>query len=255
MRTAMMALAGALLLAGCSNAAPDKPAAKAAEPAGDNILHISWAGIAEADAGEAKRHWTTWTINLVDGGPAYGWLSDKSVTLPHALNFELAGTGKIDDPAFLHFLAGTGPTLADPVQSQTDAQRAGAELLDLIGAAVVLSHSAGGPPGWLIADARPGLVKALVAMEPLGPPFTALSGPLPYGITNATLTYDPPLGEGETLVHALDQFLSEDAELAAAWDNIPAEVRELLAHPEDYVGFAAERVDEVVLLARAGASD
>ena len=109
------------------------------------------------------------------------------------------GTGKVDDPAFLHFLAGTGPTLADPVQSQKDAQRAGAELLDLIGPAVVLSHSAGGPPGWLIADARPGLVKALVAMEPLGPPFTALSGPLPYGITNAALAYDPPLGEGETL--------------------------------------------------------
>ncbi|MGZ3199809.1 MAG: alpha/beta hydrolase [Croceibacterium sp.] len=109
------------------------------------------------------------------------------------------GTGKIDDPAFLHFLAGTGPTLADPVQSQKDAQRAGAELLDLIGPAVVLSHSAGGPPGWLIADARPGLVKALVAMEPLGPPFTALSGPLPYGITNAALTYDPALGEGDTL--------------------------------------------------------
>ena len=95
MRVCTIALAGALLLAGCSNTSADKPAAKTAEPAGDNILHISWGGIAEADAGEAKRHWSTWTINLVDGGPAYGWLSDKSVTLPHALNFELAGDGKI----------------------------------------------------------------------------------------------------------------------------------------------------------------
>ena len=51
------------------------------------------AGHPEADAGEAKRHWSTWTINLVDGDPAYGWLSDKGVTLPHALNFELAGNG------------------------------------------------------------------------------------------------------------------------------------------------------------------
>ncbi len=95
MRTAMMTLAGALLLAGCSNAPADKPVAKPAEPAGDNILHISWGGIAEADAGEAARHWSTWTINLVDGGPAYGWQSDKAVTLPHQLAFELAGSGTI----------------------------------------------------------------------------------------------------------------------------------------------------------------
>ncbi|KTE26332.1 MULTISPECIES: hypothetical protein [unclassified Sphingopyxis] len=95
MRAWTIALAGALLLAGCSNAPAKKAADKPAEPAGDNILHISWGGIAEADPGEAKRHWSTWTINLVDGGTAYGWLSDKGTTLPHALNFELAGNGKI----------------------------------------------------------------------------------------------------------------------------------------------------------------
>lgn len=95
MRAWNMALAGALLLAGCSNSPAEKAAQKPPEPAGDNILHISWGGIAEADAGEAKRHWSTWAINLVDGGAAYGWLSDKGATLPHALNFELAGNGKV----------------------------------------------------------------------------------------------------------------------------------------------------------------
>lgn len=95
MRAWNTALAGALLLAGCSNTPTDKAAEKSAAPAGDNILHITWGGIAEADTGEAKRHWSTWAINLVDGGPAYGWLSDKDVALPHALNFELAGNGKI----------------------------------------------------------------------------------------------------------------------------------------------------------------
>lgn len=95
MRAWNMALAGALLLAGCSNTSKEKAAEKPAEPAGDNILHISWGGIAETDAGEAKRHWSTYTINLVDGGPAYGWLSEKDATFPHTLNFELAGVGKV----------------------------------------------------------------------------------------------------------------------------------------------------------------
>lgn len=89
-------LAGALLLAGCSNAPTEKAAEKPVEAAGNNILHISWGGIAEADPGEAKRHWSTYTINLVDGDPAYGWLSDKVIRFPHTLNFELAGNGKID---------------------------------------------------------------------------------------------------------------------------------------------------------------
>lgn len=91
-----IALAGALLLAGCSGAPAEKLAEKPVEPAGNNILHISWGGIAEAEAGEAKRHWSTYTINLVDGGPAYGWLSEKTIRFPHTLNFELAGNGKIN---------------------------------------------------------------------------------------------------------------------------------------------------------------
>ena len=113
------------------------------------------------------------------------------------LHTQWPGSGRLDDPAFLRFLAGTGPTLADHAAGQRDAQRAGVELLETIGAAIVLTHSAGGPPGWLIADARPDLVRALIAVEPLGPPFEAISGPLPYGITHAPMTFDPPLAEGE----------------------------------------------------------
>ena len=47
----------------------------------------------------------------------------------------------------------------------------GAEMLDKIGPAVIVTHSAGGPFGWLVADQRPALVKAVVCVEGAGAPF------------------------------------------------------------------------------------
>jgi pimeloyl-ACP methyl ester carboxylesterase len=82
--------------------------------------------------------------------------------------------------------------------SQALDQSRGAELLDRIGPAVVMAHSLGGPAGWLIADARPDLVKALVEIEAIGPPFAEhpqLGLTLDYGLTTAPLTYDPPVDD------------------------------------------------------------
>ncbi|NEK58510.1 alpha/beta fold hydrolase [Geodermatophilus sabuli] len=53
-------------------------------------------------------------------------------------------------------------------------------LVDLLlrtGPAVVVAASAGAPAAWLAADRAPGLVTAVVALEPLGPPYLEL-GPL-----------------------------------------------------------------------------
>ena len=47
-------------------------------------------------------------------------------------------------------------------------------LADKLGPFIMLMHSQGGPIGWAIADARPDLVKAIVAVEPNGPPGRAL---------------------------------------------------------------------------------
>jgi membrane-associated protease RseP (regulator of RpoE activity) len=71
-------------------------------------------------------------------------------------------------------------------------RRRGAELLDVVGPAILITSSAAGPAGWLIADARPNLVQAVVALEPLGP-----SGPvpLPWGLSASPITYDPPAAE------------------------------------------------------------
>src|SRR5688572_5709004 len=48
---------------------------------------------------------------------------------------------------------------------------AGAELLDKIGPAIIITHSAGGSFGLLVAEARPQLVKAAVMIEGGGTPF------------------------------------------------------------------------------------
>lgn len=68
-----------------------------------------------------------------------------------------------DEDAMDEFIAGYGPLPADLAFSEDiDADRL-ARLLDRIGPAILLTHSASGPVGWIVADRRPGLVKAIVA--------------------------------------------------------------------------------------------
>lgn len=81
---------------------------------------------------------------------------------------------------------------------QNITQRTGAALLDRIGPSILIMHSQAGPLRFLIADARPSLVKALISLEPQGPPFedrvitnsTAITRP--YGLTNIPLPTTHP---------------------------------------------------------------
>ena len=116
------------------------------------------------------------------------------------LHSQWPGTGTPGDPALDQFLAGTGPSIADMAHTHLAAQRAGAELLDHIGPAILMTHSAAGPCGWMIADARPGLIKAIVAVEPLGPPWLERPGAkLSWGLTAAPITYEPAVTAPEEL--------------------------------------------------------
>ncbi|MEX5684736.1 alpha/beta hydrolase [Pseudomonas silesiensis] len=110
-----------------------------------------------------------------------------------SLHTQWPGEGNLGDPALEAFAASSGPSPAMPLMHEL-MRKAGAELLDLIGPAVLLTHSAGGPCGWMIADERPQLIKAIVAVEPLGPPFVKRpNGSLDWGLTAAPLTFDPPV--------------------------------------------------------------
>lgn len=112
------------------------------------------------------------------------------------LHTQWPGAGRMGDPVFDAFYRTQVEFLASNAETQRLVQAAGSALLDAIGPAILITHSQAGAFGWLIADARPRLVKGIVALEPLGPPFRDAvlgSDPArPWGLTDIPLTYDPP---------------------------------------------------------------
>ena len=88
------------------------------------------------------------------------------------------------DPALLQHVASSepGPTVNAQMLKENFA-----ELLDRVGPAIVITHSAGGPSGWLSMDARPELVKGVLAIEAAA------------GFQNLPLTWEPALSQGESL--------------------------------------------------------
>ena len=102
-------------------------------------------------------------------------------------------------------------------------------LLERIGPAVLLTHSQSGVFGWKLADARPALVRAILAIEPNGPPFfdvtfqggedwyaEGATPARPWGIARLPLTFDPPAAAPEDL--ALErQALPDGPGLVRCW--------------------------------------
>ena len=115
---------------------------------------------------------------------------------------------------------------ANGVQVNRDALLA---LLAKIGPAIVVTHSQSGPIGWPVADARPDLVKALISVEPGGPPFYGVEYiPAPewfkdgaatanvWGVTSVPLTFSPPAAKAADL--AIERQEKADApDLAKCW--------------------------------------
>ena len=138
------------------------------------------------------------------------------------------GSGQMGDPFFDAFYASQVDFLSDRTTSELLNQQAGVQLLEHIGPAILLTHSQSGPMGWLIADAKPTHVKAILALEPNGPPFfdVKFTGKQPwyeynlqqvarpYGLARVPLTFDPPLSgtENESLAYEL-QTQTPDTEL------------------------------------------
>ena len=144
------------------------------------------------------------------------------------LHNQFPGDGSPGDPSFDQFYASQFPSIASFPQQQQLNRDALVALLDKIGPAILLTHSQSGAFGWPVADARPDLVKAILAVEPSGPPVHDIEniGPPGWfkdaertkisGLGDIPIAYDPPLGPDRKL-----EFVRADVsirpELVRCW--------------------------------------
>jgi len=128
------------------------------------------------------------------------------------LHTQWPGKGEPGDAVFDQFYASQVPSIQNFTLQQLLNRDAIIALLDKIGPSILLTHSQSGAFGWPVADARPNLVKAIIAVEPNGPPFfdvqnvaspdwfrNAAAQTRPWGVTAAPLTYSPPAANASDL--------------------------------------------------------
>ncbi len=135
-------------------------------------------------------------------GPPFSYENGRKIYCPeNTPNHTQWPFAQDDEPAMDAFIAGYGPLPADLAYSEDMEADRLARLLDHVGPAVLVTHSASGPVGWLVADRRPGTVKAIVAIEPMGPPFATIPniGTLEWGLTASPLDYRPPAANPDEL--------------------------------------------------------
>jgi pimeloyl-ACP methyl ester carboxylesterase len=148
-----------------------------------------------------------------------------------ALHTQWPGNGEADDAATLQLAMSQLPAIEDFDKQQPIVRDALIALVDKIGPSILMTHSQGGAFGWPVADARPDMVKAILAIEPNGPPGRGLEfigAPdyfkegklaLAYGITSVPITYAPALTSPDDL-----RFVKEDKPdgpgLATCWKQV-----------------------------------
>ncbi len=151
------------------------------------------------------------------------------------LHTQWPGTGAPGDPIFDQFFASQLPSIANYTLQQGLNKDAILALLEKIGPAILLTHSQSGAFGWPVADTRPDLVKAIVAVEPNGPPFYNVDNigspdwfrdsadqQRPWGPTADPLTYDPPVSSASDLA-IVRQEQPDDPDVSRCWiQKLPA---------------------------------
>ena len=109
------------------------------------------------------------------------------------LHNQWPGTGEVGTPELAQLVASQGGSFLQSTELSHAIWRAnGAQLLDKIGPAIIMTHSAGGPFGYLVAEARPKLVKGIVVIEGAG---NAFQGANKWGLSTIPVTYEPAVSD------------------------------------------------------------
>ena len=142
-----------------------------------------------------------WTGGHPPTNPQRYWPQSKKCTQWPS---DAPNKGKIGDPVFDYFAkTELGFPTADDMETLSAEDLV--QLVDLIHQPVILLlHSRLATSGWLLADARPKMIKGIIAAEPWGPPIENMEldarGPgHVWGLTNFPMQYDPPVKDASEL--------------------------------------------------------
>ncbi|MSP95253.1 MAG: alpha/beta fold hydrolase [Alphaproteobacteria bacterium] len=156
---------------------------------------------------------------------------EKSKLWPQAvLHNQWPGTGEVNDPAAQQLAASQLPAIGSFEKQQFLNRDALIALFEKIGPGILLAHSQAGAFAWPLADSRPDLVKAILAIEPNGPPVHSVDfvgapkwfeeGPvsLAYGITAVPLNYVPAVKSAAELAFVRDAK-ADAADKVVCWSQ------------------------------------
>jgi pimeloyl-ACP methyl ester carboxylesterase len=152
------------------------------------------------------------------------------------LHNQWPGTGEVGSPELFQLVASQGGSFGNGMgiikESQVLVwQKNAAELLDKIGPAIFMTHSAGGPFGFYALEARPKLVKGIVVVEGAG--GNALSPQSRWGLINLPVEYEPAIKDPSEIKTKRVDPTPEDAKLGIQPYNIQEEPARKLKNWKD----------------------
>lgn len=127
------------------------------------------------------------------------------------------GSGKPGNEAFDQFMASQVANMPEYKQALSLTTDAIGQLLKKIGPAILMTHSMTGPVSWMVPQASPGKVKAIIAVEPTG--NSSLRGDTapgsPCGLTDECLNFLPAIRSAAEL--GLTKLASPVPGLRSCW--------------------------------------